>query len=109
MSTDPPHRAYSQLLSELEKVNLNNMTYDCGEHKPKPKVHNCSFCSLSAQDIYQRLDDLYQQLYAGKLTKEQALKTAESLYNCYQQNKKRKKDSSYGTKISRFYNSIANY
>lgn len=109
MSTDAPHRAYSLLLSELNKVNLNNMTHDCGEHKVKPKGHSCSFCSLSAQEIYQRLDDLYQQLYAGKLTKEQALKTAKSLYNCYQQNKKRKKDSSYGTKISRFYNSIANY
>lgn len=109
MSTDAPHKAYSKLLSELENVNLNNMTYDCGEHKPKPKVHSCSFCSLSAQDIYQRLDDLYQQLYAGKISKEQALKTAKSLYNCYQQNKKRKKDNSYGSKISRFYNSITNY
>lgn len=109
MSTDVPHRAYFQQLSELEKVNLNNMTYDCGNHKPKPKVHRCSFCSLSAQDVYQRLDDLYQQLYAGKISKDQALKTAKILYNCYQQNKKRKKDNSYGRKISRFYNSIANY
>lgn len=109
ISTDAPHIAYSRLLSMLNKVNLNNMTYDCGEHKVKPKGHSCSFCSLSAQELYQRLDDLYQQLYAGKITKDQALKTAKSLYNCYQQNKKCKKDSSYGTKISRFYNSIANY
>lgn len=109
MSTDAPHIAYSLLLSRLNKVKLNNMTHDCGEHKVKSKGHNCGFCSLSAQEIYQRLDDLYQQLYAGKLTKERAMETAKSLYNCYQQNKKRKKDSSYGTKISRFYNSIANY
>lgn len=109
LSTDDPHIAYTKLIEKLNDVNLNNMTYDCGEHKVKPKGHSCSFCSLRAQEIYQRLDDLYQQLYAGKLTKEQALKTAKSLYNCYQQNKKRKKDSSYGTKISRFYNSIVNY
>lgn len=109
LSTDAPHIAYTKLIKKLNDVNLNNMTHDCGEHKPKPKVHSCSFCSLSAQEIYQRLDDLYQQLYAGKLNKDQALKTAKSLYNCYQQNKKRKKDSSYGTKISRFYNSITNY
>ena len=109
MSTDAPHIAYSRLLSELGKINLNNMTYDCRDHKAKAKAHSCSFCSLSAQDIYQRLDDLYQQLYAGKISKEQALKTAKSLYNCHQQNKRRKKDNSYGSKISRFYNSISNY
>lgn len=109
LSTDPPHEAYSKLLSELEKVNLNKMTYDCGEHKLKTKVHGCSFCSLSAKDIYQRLDDLYQQLYAGKISKGQALKNAKSLYNCYQQSTKRKKDNSYGSKISRFYNSISSY
>jgi len=109
LSTDAPHIAYTELIKKLNDVNFNNMTYDCGRHKVNPQGHSCSFCSLNAQEIYQRLDDLYQQLYAGKLTKEQALKTAKSLYNCYQQNKKRKKDSSYGTKISRFYNSIANY
>lgn len=109
MSTDAPHKAYSLLLSELNKVNLNDMAVDCGRHKAKPKSHGCSYCSLSVQAVYQRLDDLYQQLYAGKISKDQALKTAKGLYNCYQQNKKRKKDGSYGTKISRFYNSIANY
>jgi len=112
MSTDTPHKAYSRLLSELNKVNLNNMTRDCGNHKRKPKPNpkpnsNPKVHSLSAQEIYQRLDDLYQQLYTGKITKDQALKAAKSLYNRYQQNNK--KDSSYGSKISRFYNSIANY
>lgn len=107
MSTDAPHQAYSQLLTQLDNINLGNMTVDCGKHKAKG--HNCNFCSLSAQDIYQRLDDLYQQLYAGKITKDAALKSANSLYNCYQQNKRRSKDNSYGTKITRFYNSISNY
>lgn len=108
-SVDAPYIAYSRLLSELEMVKLDDMTYDCGAHKPKPTVHSCSFCSLSAQEIYRRLDDLYQQLYAGMISKEQALKTAKGLYNCYQQNKRRKKDNPYGAKIARFYNSIANY
>lgn len=109
MSTDAPHIAYTELIKKLNNVNFNTMTYDCGEHKAKPKGHRCSFCSLSAQEIYQRLDDLYQQLYAGNTDKEQTLKTAKGLYDCYQQNKRRKNDSSYGAKISRFYNSIANY
>lgn len=107
MALDPPHMAYSQLKTELEKVNLNNMAVDCGNHiKPE---HRCGFCSLSLQDIYQQLDDLYQKLCTGKIRKDQALKTAKGLYNCFQKNKKRKKDSFYGTKVSRFYNSIANY
>lgn len=109
LSTDAPHKAYTQLLSELNQVNLNDKNYDCGQHKIKYKGHNCGYCSLSQQKIYQRLDDLYQQLYAGKINKNQALKTAKGLYNCFQQNKRRKNDSSYGAKISRFYNSIANY
>lgn len=106
-SADPAHVAYSRLLSQLDNVNLNNMTHDCGIHKGK--VHSCSYCSLSAEEIYQRLDVLYQQLYAGKIDKDTAMKSAKGLYNCYQQNKKRNKEGSYGAKITRFYNSIANY
>lgn len=110
MTIDAPHIAYSDLKNELKSINLNKMLVDCGKHeRPIPSGHSCSYCSLSTQDIYQRLDDLYQQLYAGKISKEQAVKTAKGLYNCYQQYKKRKKDSSYGAKISRFYNSIVNY
>lgn len=109
MSTDAPHKAYTRLLSVLNDVNLDNLASDCMKHPVKHKGHNCSYCSLSAQDIYHRLDDLYQQLHAGKISKDQAMKTAKALYNCYQLSMKRKKDSSYGTKVSRFYNSIANY
>jgi len=112
MSTDAPHKAYTQLLTELNKVNLDDMAADCGDHK-RPIIigggHKCSLCQLSTQVIYQRLDDLYQRLYAGQISKNQALRTARSLYTCYQKNKKRKKDASYGSKISKFYNGIANY
>lgn len=108
MSVNPPHIAYSQLLSELETVDLDEMTYDCGNHKDKPG-HICSYCSLSTQEISQRLDDLYQQLYAGTISKDQAMRSARWLYNCYKENKKRKKDNFYGAKITKFYNGISNY
>ena len=108
LSTDAPHIAYSQLLSELEEVNLDEMTYDCGEHIVR-REHTCGYCSLSAQDISQRLDDLYQQLYAGKISKDQAMRSAKGLYNCYKSNKKRKNDNFYGPKITKFYNGISNY
>lgn len=107
MSSDAPYKAYTALLSELHSVEFK--TIDCGNHRPKPQAHKCSYCPLSAQDIYHQLDDLYQQLHAGNIKKDQALKTARGLYTCYQKNTRRKKDSSYDSKITRYYNSIANY
>lgn len=109
MSTDDSHKAYSRLLSELNGMDLSRNVYDCGAHKKKSKGHSCAYCNLNARDIYHRLDDLYQQLHAGKIQKAYAMKTAKALYGCYTQNKKRSKDSSYDAKISRFYNSIVNY
>lgn len=108
-STDKPHIKYSELLAELNKVNLNDHNYDCGEHKFTSKQHSCSFCSLSAQQIYHQLDDLYQQLRNGKIDKTAAIKKAQGLNTCYQKNTKRKKDSSYTDKISKFYSRIINY
>lgn len=109
MSSDAPHKAYTKLRDKLTAINLNNMLNDCGKHGPVPPDPSCVYDSLSEQDIFQRLDDLYQQLYAGKITKEQAVKTAKNLFNCYQNHTKRKKDGKYGQKITKFYNSIVNY
>ena len=108
-STDQPHIKYSELLAQLNKVNLNDHNYDCGEHKVTPKLHSCSYCSLSAQQIYHQLDDLYQQLRNGKIDKTAAVKKAQELNTCYQKNTKRKKDRSYTGKISKFYSRIINY
>lgn len=108
-STDLPHIKYSELLAQLNKVNLNEHLYDCGEHKVAPKQHSCGYCSLSAQQIYHQLDDIYQQLRTGKLTKDVAVKKAQGLNLCYQKNNKRKKDSGYTDKISKFYSRIINY
>lgn len=107
-SNDTPHIKYTELLTSLNQVNLNDHTYDCGGH-PKPDGHKCSFCQLSAQQIYHQLDDIYQQLCVGKLDKDAAVKKAQNLYSCYQKNTKRKKDTAYTDKISKFYSSIINY
>lgn len=108
-STDKPHIKYTELLTQLNNVNLNEHTYDCGEHKPVRKQHSCSYCSLNAQQIYHQLDDIYQQLRAGKLTKEVAVKRAKSLNACYHNSTKRKKSAVYTDKISKFYSRIINY
>lgn len=109
MSDTAPYKAYKALRDQLEKVNLNDRTYDCGEHKVEPKPHSCAYCSLSAQQIYHQLDDLYQHLRNAKTSKEAAVKKAQGLYTCYQRNGRRKKDASYTDKISKFYSRITNY
>ena len=108
MSTDAPHKAYTKLLEELNKVDLDSYVSDCGDHETIRR-HKCGYCPLSAQELYYRLDDLYQKLHAGRVTKDQALKTAKGLYNCYRLGKNRRKDDSYGGKITRFYDRIAGY
>lgn len=118
MSDTDPYNAYKNLRNLLEKINLNDHTYDCGEHKGNKdgkgheeggKKTTCSYCSLNPQQIYHQLDDTYQQLRNGKITKAAASKKARALYNCYQRHDRRKKESSYSDKISRFYSRITNY
>jgi len=116
MSDYAPHIAYTKLIEDLNKVNLDDMVSDCGRHKiiVKERKNNnenrrsCSYCSMSAESIYHSLDSLYQQLYAGRITKAQALNQAKALYNCYT-NHKGQNGGAYGSKISRFYNKIAGY
>lgn len=103
---DKKYQAYYALKLQLDKVNLDDYTYDCGKHKSK---HSCNYCKWSAQRIYHEFDDTYQQLRAGKLDKDAAVKKAKSLNTCYQKNTKRKKDSDYTEKISLFYDRILNY
>lgn len=106
MPTDPPYQAYSALIQSLREINLDDYNKDCGRDKSVDRGHSCNLCSLTAQQVYHQLDDIYQQLRAGKITGDAAEKKAKALYNCYQKSKKRKKDSFYTEKISRFYNRI---
>lgn len=106
MSTDEPYRAYNALLQDLNAINLDDYNRDCGGHKPPKREHVCAYCQLGARQVYHQLDDLYQQVRTGKITKEAAEKKARALYNCYQNSSKRKKDSFYTGKIAGFYNRI---
>ena len=111
-STDLPHQKYTELMTQLKSVDLNEHLYDCGEHKVvtnRGGGHSCEYCSLSAQQIYHQLDDIYQQLRAGKLNKSIAVRKAQGLYNCYQKYPNRKKNTDYSDKISKFYSRITSY
>lgn len=113
-AVDKPHIAYSNLIKQLAEINLDDHNYDCGKHKkpipdPNPNSnnkHHCSYCNLSEQQIYYQLDDLYQQMRNGKVSKQAAANKATALYNCYQKSSKRNKTGSLGAQISKFYNGI---
>lgn len=108
---DKPYIAYSNLIKQLEEINLDNYNYDCGNHstpRPRPiskQQHSCNYCSLSEQQIYNQLDDLYQEMRNGKVSKKAAANKATALYNCYQKCSKRNK-TGLGVQISQFYNGI---
>jgi len=112
MPEDAPYIAYSKLIQQVQALDFSKHTRDCGKHKPN-KYNNGTtgshYTGPSAQQIYHRLDDTYQQLYSGKISKRSAIKIAKTLYAQYQKSKRRTKDSSYDSKITRFYNSIINY
>lgn len=112
MSIDAPSVAYNKLIEQINSIDFNKYIKDCGKHEkkhivnPKTSSHNCGNCGLTEQQIYHRLDDLFQQVYAGKISKSSAVSKASSLYNCYQNNKARKKSGNYSGKIAERYNRI---
>lgn len=106
MSQDEPHQYYTRLRDNLTEIDLETHLYDCGKHK---QLHRCSYCSLTAEQIFHRLDDTYQQLHTGRMTKEEAVRTARSLYNCYRQNGNRRRDNFYGGKIVDYYDRISKF
>lgn len=108
MSTDDGFESYEKLIDNLKNADFNKHVADCGEHKRDSIIHDhsCILCSLSEKDIYHSLDDLYQNMRSGKITKAVAVRKAKALYYCYQMYRHRKKTSFYTKKISSRYNSI---
>lgn len=109
MTADEPYKAYEALRKQLNDIDLDSHNRVCRKHAGGGDVHSCGYCRLSAQELYHRLDDLYQQLHAGKISKDAAVKKAKALNLCYQKCRKRKKDGFYSGKITDFYNRIVNY
>lgn len=118
MSTDPAHIAYTALINRLQSVNVESYEKDCGRHgvpvppKPNPtpkQGHHCAYCSWSSQQVYNRLDLLYKQLYGKSADKNSVKNAAKAIWNCYQQNTSRRKGSLYDSKIPNFYTRIMSY
>lgn len=108
----PDQKAYKAYVKILEKVAAIGMAAytvdDCGKHV-ESKTHKCSWCSLSYEQLFHKMDDLYQRLYVGGVEKGEAVSAAKSYYRCVQENKKRRKNATYSKKIKEYYDRIMEF
>lgn len=106
MSTDKGYKDFYAIYEKLDGIKLEQRTVaSCNNDKKAGPTHNCKYCSLSAEDIYKRIESYYFALYNGKKSKEQVMTDVEALYNCAQKNKKRS-TGDFMQKITKVYNSI---
>ncbi|MCX4285284.1 hypothetical protein [Duncaniella dubosii] len=108
MSTDAPHVAYSKLIKSLSDVNFDDHIKDCGKHIIKPPRHRCSRCSVeTARELCHELDDTYQLLLAGRLSKDEAVKIARGVETCLSKRASKRPDvKEYSARIKELYNRI---
>ena len=82
-STDNGYRRYNELKEKFAGVQF--VERDCGRHGKVKSGHQCSYCGLSLQQIYHKLDDLYKKIYSSsdrKGTKASVMSQVNALYNC---------------------------
>lgn len=117
-SNDAGYRRYDELKSKLDKSEIEER--DCGKHRSSGVSsggHKCSYCGLSLQQIYHKLDDLYKKIYSSsdrKATKASVMSQVNALYNCCTDSKcsnhaaQWRKGGDYKNKIVERYNRINN-
>ncbi len=115
-SNDASYRRYTELKSKLDGVEF--VERDCGRHRAAvARGHKCSYCSLSLQQIYHRLDDLYKKIYSSsnrKATKASVMSQVNALYRCCTDTScsrhaaQWRKGGNYKSKIIERYNRINN-
>ncbi len=100
-----PFKKYQEMLTQLEAINPETIHYDCGNHG-----HSCSYCNLSLEEIYRKLENYYKNIYSGSKTKSEVWGDVNKLHTCYSKssrNPDRKKESSViKDGIAKYYNLI---
>ena len=82
------YKRYMALKEDIDQsIDLNKQLGICQQHRASTKQtgHQCSYCSLSLQQIYHKLDDLYKKIYSSsdrKATKASVMSQVNALYNC---------------------------
>ena len=110
---DAGYQRYNELKSKLDGIEI--VERDCGRHRAPVAGHRCSYCNLSLQQIYHRLDDIYKKVYSSsnrKQAKAGVMSQVNALYNCCTDAKcskhaaQWKKGGDYKNKIVERYNRI---
>lgn len=106
--SDNEWEKYKELLSDLDKISIDSKAVtSCPNDK---KIgHNCRYCRLSYEEIYQKLANYYQDIYNGTKTKSQVMKEVEALYQCATKNTHRTANTSLKNRIADYYNRIKSY
>ena len=110
------YQRYKALLDSLDEIDyaLEHYRHDCGKHRTPPQ-HKCSYCNLSLQEIYNKLNRHYQNLYNNEVQRSDIIKEVEALYKCCKDPtcskhaQQWKKGDKYKSGIIEFYNKIKNY
>lgn len=108
MSTDNAYKRFDAICKRLDAIDLRQKVVDSCPNDRKEKVrpkHSCEYCSLSAENIYRKLEAYDIDLHNGKKKKEQVMGDVEALYNCAVKNKKRS-TGNYMSGISKYYKRI---
>ncbi len=113
-SNDTGYRRFAELKSKLDAIEFAER--DCGKHRASAGGgHKCSYCGLSLQQIYHRLDDIYKKVYSNsdrKAAKASVMSQVNALYRCCTDTKCSKhasqwrKGGDYKNKIIERYNRI---
>lgn len=105
-STDRKYKAFDSLRQSLAEIDLDAKEEDCGKHTV---VHRCRYCGMSQRDIYNRMDDIHQQIYISSdwaAEKQKVSGELNAMYKCLQQRREWKRGGEYKARIIRLYNDI---
>jgi len=121
---DGGYKRYTALKVKLDGIDLSSHEGICRKHRGgggggggNVSGHSCSYCSLSLQQIYHKMDDLYKKIYSSsnrKAAKSKVINEVNALYNCCTDTScskhaaEWKKGGEYKNKIIERYNRISN-
>lgn len=103
---DKAYKKFMEVYGKLDAISLDEKTVDSCTKDGKPRVHKCKNCSLTYEQIYKKLQDIYIDIYTGKKTKAEVLSEVESLQTCVSKNTSRAANNSIKSRITTYYDKI---
>lgn len=105
LSTDKAYKKFQEVFDKLDAISLDAKTVDSCRNDRRPTLHKCKNCSLSYEQIYNKLQEFYIAIHNGETTKAQVMSEVESLYTCVSRNTSRA-NNSIKSRITTYYDKI---